>query len=148
MSPRIMKVAVPLPKHSPMFGQEASSQTVCRRCSRRMRLISWKREPGSGARTRIHAGLASFSRGWNFSGAVLRAPFSLTPASRMLELSREQLGQPAAENVSALRHAEIARLRHAQAGQPAGIDCLEGREIRVDVEREAVESAAARDADA
>ena len=25
-----MKVAVPLPKHSPMFGHEASSQTVCR----------------------------------------------------------------------------------------------------------------------
>ena len=25
----IMKVAVPLPKHSPMFGQEASSHTVC-----------------------------------------------------------------------------------------------------------------------
>jgi hypothetical protein len=24
----IMKVAVPLPKHSPMFGQDASSQTV------------------------------------------------------------------------------------------------------------------------
>ena len=24
-----MKVAVPLPKHSPMFGHEASSQTVC-----------------------------------------------------------------------------------------------------------------------
>ena len=25
-----MNVAVPLPKHSPMLGQEASSQTVCR----------------------------------------------------------------------------------------------------------------------
>ncbi|MNL33962.1 hypothetical protein D3C87_1559010 [compost metagenome] len=40
LSPMIMNVAVPLPKHSPMFGQEASSQTVCRLCSRRMRLMS------------------------------------------------------------------------------------------------------------
>jgi len=39
-SPMIMKVAVPLPKHSPMFGQLASSHTVCSRCSRRMFLIS------------------------------------------------------------------------------------------------------------
>jgi len=38
----IMKVAVPLPKHSPMFGQLASSQTVCRLCSRRICLISVK----------------------------------------------------------------------------------------------------------
>ena len=29
-SPRIMKVAVPRSQHSPMFGQLASSQTVCR----------------------------------------------------------------------------------------------------------------------
>ena len=28
-SPRIMKVAVPASQHSPMFGQPASSQTVC-----------------------------------------------------------------------------------------------------------------------
>ena len=28
LSPMIMKVAVPLPKHSPMFGQLASSHTV------------------------------------------------------------------------------------------------------------------------
>jgi hypothetical protein len=28
LSPMIMKVAVPLPKHSPMLGQEASSHTV------------------------------------------------------------------------------------------------------------------------
>ncbi len=40
MSPRIMNVAVPLPKHSPMFGHEASSQTVCSFCARRMSLIS------------------------------------------------------------------------------------------------------------
>ena len=40
LSPMIMKVAVPLPKHSPMLGQEASSHTVCSRCSRRIDLIS------------------------------------------------------------------------------------------------------------
>ena len=34
MSPRIMKVAVPWCQHSPMFGQCASSHTVCRPCSR------------------------------------------------------------------------------------------------------------------
>ena len=34
VSPRIMKVAVPASQHSPMFGQRASSQTVCRRSSR------------------------------------------------------------------------------------------------------------------
>ena len=40
LSPMIMKVAVPLPKHSPMFGQLASSHTVTSLFSRRMSLIS------------------------------------------------------------------------------------------------------------
>jgi hypothetical protein len=40
LSPMIMNVAVPLPKHSPMFGQVASSHTVWRLCSRRIDLIS------------------------------------------------------------------------------------------------------------
>src|SRR5260363_121107 len=40
LSPMIIKVAVPLPKHSPIFGQLASSHTVCSWCSRRIRLIS------------------------------------------------------------------------------------------------------------
>ena len=35
-SPRIMKVAVPWPKHSPRLGHEASSHTVCSLASRRM----------------------------------------------------------------------------------------------------------------
>ena len=46
-SPRIMNVAVPLPKHSPMFGQAASSQTVWSRASRRICLISWNRATGT-----------------------------------------------------------------------------------------------------
>ena len=33
-SPRIMNVAVPWFQHSPMFGQRASSHTVCRFSSR------------------------------------------------------------------------------------------------------------------
>ncbi len=40
LSPMIMNVAVPLPKHSPMFGQLASSHTVTRLFARRMSLIS------------------------------------------------------------------------------------------------------------
>ena len=56
MSPRIMKVAVPLPKHSAMFGQEASSHTVCSFWLRRICLISPKREFGLAARTRIQYG--------------------------------------------------------------------------------------------
>ena len=39
-SPRIMKVAVPWPQHSPMFGQRASSQTVF---SERPRMIPLRR---------------------------------------------------------------------------------------------------------
>ena len=33
VSPRILNVAVPRPQHSPMFGQRASSQIVCRLCA-------------------------------------------------------------------------------------------------------------------
>ncbi len=40
LSPMIMKVAVPLPKHSPMLGQLASSHTVTSLLLRRMSLIS------------------------------------------------------------------------------------------------------------
>src|SRR3546814_13248340 len=39
MSPMIMNVAVPLLKHSPRFGQAASSQTVCSLAVRRMSLM-------------------------------------------------------------------------------------------------------------
>ncbi len=81
-SPRIMKVAVPFPKHSPMLGQEASSHTVCRLFSRRMRLMSWKREPGEAARTRIHAGLARRSDGASAIGMrVFARPFFFSTAA-------------------------------------------------------------------
>ncbi len=51
-----MKVAVPWLKHSPRFGQSASSHTELRRRSRRIFLI--RVTPGPvGARARIQAGL-------------------------------------------------------------------------------------------
>src|SRR5258706_14927294 len=148
MSPRIIDVAVPLPKHSPIFGQEASSQTVCRFCSRRIRLISWKRESGAGARTRIQAGFWSFSLGKNLSRSVLSAPFSLTPASRMLEFPDENGGQVFAECVLAILDAQVAGLRHPQSRKTAGVDGGKRRQVHVDVEREAMERTAARHADA
>ena len=40
LSPMIMKVAVPLPKHSPMLGQLASSHTVTSLLARSTSLIS------------------------------------------------------------------------------------------------------------
>ena len=75
MSPMIMNVAVPLLKHSPMFGHDASSHTVCRRWSRRIFLISLKRGLDD-ARTRIHSGLGSRAAVITLIGilAVLAAP--------------------------------------------------------------------------
>jgi len=40
VSPRIISVATPFDQHSPMFGQLASWQTVCRFCSRTRRTSS------------------------------------------------------------------------------------------------------------
>ena len=58
--------------------------------------MSWKRESGVAARTRIHGGLASASRAGtiliaNLSNArdVFCAPFSFTPASRIFYLFNE-----------------------------------------------------------
>ena len=55
-SPSTMNVAVPLPKHSPMFGHEASSHTVCRPCSRSVCLTALKVSL-CDTRTRIQLGL-------------------------------------------------------------------------------------------
>src|SRR5699024_8120083 len=59
LSPIIIKVAVPFPKHSPMLGQLASSHTVKRLVSRRMRLMSLNLELGAAALTRIQLGFLS-----------------------------------------------------------------------------------------
>ncbi len=79
----IMKVAPPLPKHSPMLGQLASSHTVTSPLARRMDSISRKRVEGEAARTRIQSGLARRSAGTILMGrrAVLPAPFCLSPAA-------------------------------------------------------------------
>src|SRR5207248_10658038 len=81
-----MNVAVPLLKHSPMVGREASSHTVCRRCSRRIFLISEKRGD-DGARTRIQSGFFKRSAATTLiaylanMGAVFDAPVCLTPGA-------------------------------------------------------------------
>src|SRR6476620_10124243 len=72
-SPRIMKVAVPWPKHSWMFGQLASSQTVTKRFSRNLALRLATELP-EGIRTRIHDGLRSTGASANCTGE--RAIFS------------------------------------------------------------------------
>src|SRR2546429_1678756 len=115
MSPRIMKVAVPLPKHSAMFGQEASSQTVCSFCRRKMSLISWKREFGLAARTRIQAGLGKGAPRGTMR-IVFAWPFSFTPASRMLELPRHMGRELFTHQFGALAEPQIARLRHRKSG--------------------------------
>src|SRR5262245_7488844 len=150
MSPRIMKVAVPLPKHSAMLGQDASSHTVCSFCSRRMSLISWKREFGLAARTRIQAGFGRRSRGTILIGtrSVLALPFSFTPASRMVESRGEILHQRGFDRMSILLHSDVFGLRHAQSRIAAGVDGAERRQVHVHVEREPMVAAAADDADA
>src|SRR5690625_7917914 len=80
LSPMIIKVAVPLPKHSPMLGQLASSQTVKRLVSRKMRLISRNLEIGAAALTRIQLGF--------FSGLVVRS--TLMGMRDVLSLARDR----------------------------------------------------------
>src|SRR5262245_46714471 len=144
MSPRIMKVAVPLPKHSPMFGQDASSHTVCSFCSRRMRLISVKRESAPAARTRIHGGLGSVCACGTMR-IVFFAPFSFTPASRIF-YSLDQVLRQSICHVGG-RNTQILELRNRQPRETARIDRRKGRKIHVYVEREAVVAASARHAD-
>ena len=79
LSPMIMKVAVPLPKHSPILGHEASSHTVTNWFSRRIFLMSEKRLLGLAALTRIQAGFLRTSAAWTLIGmrASLAAAFCL-----------------------------------------------------------------------
>lgn len=80
-SPRIMKVAVPWPKHSWMFGQLASSHTVTRRFSRSLAFRFCTALP-EGMRTRIQDGLRSTGASANCTGErlILSPPSCLTPA--------------------------------------------------------------------
>ena len=118
MSPRIMKVAVPLPKHSPMFGQEASSHTVCSFCSRRMRLISWKRESGSRrARGSSPASAAAPRARLDRDARVFARALLLYRRLRACELLAQIVApsraRPARSEPS--RDAEVPRLRHGEA---------------------------------
>ena len=85
ISPMIINVAVPPPKHSLKFGHAASSQTVLSLCSRkieRIRLISGD-EP---ILARIHGGLrGSSSVVMIFTGMreVLSAPRSFSPCTTL-----------------------------------------------------------------
>ena len=85
MSPMIMKVAVPPEKHSPRFGQDASSQTLCSLCLRSSCLMR-STSGETGMRTRIQSGFfGSSSVGMIFTGirATFSAPRSFTPTSTL-----------------------------------------------------------------
>jgi hypothetical protein len=81
-----MKVAVPLLKHSPRFGQEASSQTEASRCSRNFcRILFTLGE--TGIFTRIQGGFSGSSTvGITLTGiqTTLSAPRSFLPSSSTL----------------------------------------------------------------
>jgi len=79
----IMNVAVPFPKHSLIFGQLASSQTVWSRFSRRIVLISWNLDEAGANLTRIQSGFFSAGTASTLIGirAVLAAPFCLSMGS-------------------------------------------------------------------
>src|SRR3546814_6515419 len=83
-SPRIMKVAVPWPRHSWMFGQLASSHTVTRRLARSFSL-SLATELPDGIRTRIHEGLRNTGASANCTGerAILSPATWRAPGSRL-----------------------------------------------------------------
>lgn len=57
-----MNVAVALSQHSPMFGQLASSHTVCN-SRRRSNRLSWTYLGLPGARTRSHRGFGRWGSG-------------------------------------------------------------------------------------
>ena len=90
-SPKIMKVAVPCEKHSPIFGQDASSHTVCNLCSRRICLISKKRGL-FGDLARIQLGLRNSASGTILIGmrSVFALPFCF--ASVLMVLLHTELG--------------------------------------------------------
>ncbi|MCY1491555.1 hypothetical protein D9M68_253430 [compost metagenome] len=88
MSPMIMKVAVPPEKHSPRFGQDASSQTLCSLCLRSSCLMR-STSGDTGMRTRIQSGFfGSSSVGMIFTGmrATFSAPRNFTPTSTLAGL--------------------------------------------------------------
>src|SRR3954463_5561863 len=85
-----------------------------------MSLISWKRESGLAARTRIHDGFGSLCA--LARGTILMIfcwPFCFTPASRT-EVPHDVVGHALADLRRRARDAQIARLRDLQAAVPGG----------------------------
>src|SRR4051812_49314981 len=121
----IMKVAVPWPKHSPMFGQDASSHTVCSFASRRIFLISVKRSPPP-ARTRIHSGLRkAVDAGTTLTGMreVLRLRFCWILRSESatgLEDAMERVRETLLHCINAITHPMVGELRGGKPRIAAG----------------------------
>src|SRR5450830_758762 len=105
-----------------MFGQEASSHTVCKPRSRSKRLMLSKRALPEPVLTRIQSGFFSRSCGTILIGmrAVLSRPFS-APALMLCQKLRQLGREPVAQFVRRGHDAQIARLRHRQARVAAGI---------------------------
>ena len=118
-SPRIMKVAVPWLKHSWMFGQLASSQTVTRRFSRSLALSLAHRVAGRDAHADPAAACAAPARSSNCTGerailsppTCLRARLQATPSERR---RRRQAGWCAGRGVA---HVAIDRAGRRSGGQ-------------------------------
>src|SRR5688572_29533725 len=182
-SPRIMKVAVPCPKHSWMFGQLASSQTVISRFSRSL-LLSTATALLLGRRTRIQDGLRRTGASVNWTGdrAILSPASCLSPGTsvdspttdsgmvrvwasliaplshlgplagcglqRRVQLGGQVLQQRRLHRLDARRAAQVAHRHHLQPRVAARIDPRERFKVHVDVERQAMEGAAAADPDA
>ena len=88
-SPRIMNVAVFRFQQSKMFGQRASSQTVCRRRPWTICFSSLKFSP-SVTRTRIHSGIGAGRR----DSVVLTAECYRASIPRAASSSRPRTGPP------------------------------------------------------
>src|SRR5262245_65016673 len=69
---------------------------------------------------------------------VLRAPFSLTPGSRMLDFLHQERGKALANPPEILVDPDVPCLRYGEAGITAGVDCRERGEVHVDVQRKAM----------
>src|SRR5215813_2840526 len=67
---------------------------------------------------------------------VLRAPFSLTPGSRMLDFLHKQRSKALAHGLHRPVDSEGTQLRHLEARVSARIDGAKRRKVHVDVERE------------
>src|SRR5437867_10898373 len=80
--------------------------------------------------------------------SVLARPFSLIPASRMLELPGQASRELGADFVRRFLDSKVARLRHRQPGTAAGADRSKRRELHVDIRRERAISPAAGHANA